>query len=708
MNYPSKRFARQGGSPYANEGKIRGANGIPPHQIYYPIQTDKYMAASTEVNKTLQPVHEDDATLEAEKGERVVMPNQGMPTLFNIGGKRHSEGGTPLNLPAHSFIFSRDKSMKISDPDILAQFNVAAKKSGVTPADIAKKYDINKFRKILADKDSDPLQRETAEAMIASYTDKLAKLSLVQESHKGFPNGVPSLAIPYMEKNGLSPEHLFQQQSQDDENEEQPSEEQARYGMNVIPEMYRNHYQLFGGAAPMFKKGGQAPTPVDNKGQIKIQYAGPITKEGYNRDEEFSKEKKTGGENKRRVKVIAPESNTFQSGGQPPKGIPTYDAAEQAILKQIFPDITLPEDVVEAKQATNKDKTYGRFNKDAADKNWSWYGKKIDWNNPVEVGAAQKAYNNRIHKKLVDAGYPADFANQMVSRVGFIPEKGKPNSLDNLAGKYTETRTDAEVAKAAKAAAAATVDAKKSQKPGAILTNTVVGRNEQTPADFWLQDIVKTVGAAGDMERIKKYMPWQGSYNPYLATPTFYDPTRELAANAEQSNIAATATGMFSGPQALAARLSGIQGQGAANAANILGKYNNLNVGVANQFENINTGIENQAGMNKADAATRLYDKTVLTNQNFDNAKAMARQNLRGSFIDAITNRAQTQALNTIFPQYHVNPLTGGTEYFTSKGKKITPEASENDALFSKIEDSVRRFPGTTAEDWAKIYTKGS
>ena len=52
----------------------------------------------------------------------------------------------------------------------------------------------------------------------------------------------------------------------------------------------------------------------------------------------------------------------------------------------------------------------------------------------------------------------------------------------------------------------------------------------QMGPEWWLQDVIKTAGAAGDMARVKKRLPWAPKLNPVLMDPTFYDPTRELAA----------------------------------------------------------------------------------------------------------------------------------------------------------------------------------
>ena len=75
-------------------------------------------------------------------------------------------------------------------------FGKSKKKGGYTPAELAKPYDINKYKAILMDKDSDRLDRENAELMIKNYIMKLGALAIAQESKKGFPQGIPEMARP--------------------------------------------------------------------------------------------------------------------------------------------------------------------------------------------------------------------------------------------------------------------------------------------------------------------------------------------------------------------------------------------------------------------------------------------------------------------------------------------------------------------------------
>jgi hypothetical protein len=234
---------------------LYGTNGNRQFTLPNQVMSQKFAQQPTEVRSTLQPVPREEANLEAERGETAVVNVDGMPAHFKIGGKRHSQGGTPLNLPDNSFIFSDTAKMKIKDPNILAQFGMSIKEGGYTPADIAKKYDINAFRKILADANTEDVERKTAEMMISNYNDKLAKLSLAQESMKGFPQGVPVIAMPYIIANEVDPSTYLPTQGQ----QEQPDADtgEARYGGNMVAQFdTKAHGGMHFAGYPYYQNGG--------------------------------------------------------------------------------------------------------------------------------------------------------------------------------------------------------------------------------------------------------------------------------------------------------------------------------------------------------------------------------------------------------------------------------------------------------------------
>jgi hypothetical protein len=147
---------------------------------------------------TISAVPRDEANIEAERGETVVgdLDADGNLEHAKIGGKRHYEGGTPLSVPDGSFIFSDTSALKIKNKELLKNiFGISSSKS-VTPAHVAKKYELNKYKDMLEDPTVDPMTKKTAQMMIDNNLKKLGQLALIQEGMKGFPDGIPDIAMP--------------------------------------------------------------------------------------------------------------------------------------------------------------------------------------------------------------------------------------------------------------------------------------------------------------------------------------------------------------------------------------------------------------------------------------------------------------------------------------------------------------------------------
>jgi hypothetical protein len=183
---------KMSGGPSNNYGGQSSAYGLETNNYVQFDPTMSYHNPFT-LKDTLQPVPRETAMLEAERGEQVLadFDGDGQNEKMEVGGNRHSEGGTPLNLPNNSFIFSDTAKMRIKDPEVLQMFG---KTKPMTPADIAKQYDINQQKAILDDPHTDNLQKKTAQLMIDNYQKKLGQLAFVQEAKKGFPQSIPDVA----------------------------------------------------------------------------------------------------------------------------------------------------------------------------------------------------------------------------------------------------------------------------------------------------------------------------------------------------------------------------------------------------------------------------------------------------------------------------------------------------------------------------------
>jgi hypothetical protein len=781
------------------------------------------------VKKTLQPVARKDANLEAEKGETVIgnIDGSDMPSLFKIGGERHVNGGTPLNLPDDSFIFSDTKSMMIKDPQILKMFGKSPRKGGYTPADLSKSYDINKYRKILQDKNSDAIDKRTAEMMIKNFVIKLGALALAQESQKGFPQGIPALSKPYMETNGITEEDLIppppqpapdpqqqmaQQQmpapqtmpdgspiaqpqtmEQDMAQMQQPTpnqmmqwggvrmlkraqegmqQQQAQQQQDPMQQMMQQVSQaLQQGAAPeeVAAQLIQNQVPPDQVAQIFVQLGMPEEQvqelvSGVMQQMQGGQEQQMASQQQQPIseeEMMAMQQQDPQQMQQAPMAaygmeMGGYNMPDYMAYGGYFQDggrVLTPEELeIRRKNAINIRKEKGtacppgyvKLSDGTCAKGTISEGKAVESSLGTAkpgTGAPNDAWGKTICDQLSKgvtaealaaqghgtvAGLKARFADciktgEEVIKTGkedvdflqleelpvetpcpCVDDKGvamkNADGTPMLAKKdasgnclpCTESIETCECTKAdgTKFDPGKNTDGtcKDCDTPGIEPTPTPT----PTPAKWWLQDTVNTMGAFGDLARVKKQMPWEARVDLEEPRPVFLDPTRELAAQSEQANIASQASGQFAGAQAQGARLSAIQGQGAESAANTLSRINNANVGIANQFEGQQVGIRNQENMLNQQMANRVFDKNVIANQQFANAKAAGRGNLRQSYNTGVTNKWKTDALNQMYPNYQTDPSVGGRVAYTPTDKTLDKSAEEQTA--QEFADSISGY----------------
>lgn len=201
---------------------------------------------ATEVRGTVER-DDKNPNIEAEGGETILDPNvNGLPAHFNINGPSHAEGGVPMRATEDSFIFSKFLKM----PKDLAEYFGFANKKGKSKtskysfADAAKKHGsvINKAREVMADPRSTKTDIDTAELNIKNAIDKLGQISLAQEASKGYEDGVPALAMPYLMRVGADPNALFPMAG-NEQMEQAPDDEMAEAPM-----------AMFGGAKRRLKR----------------------------------------------------------------------------------------------------------------------------------------------------------------------------------------------------------------------------------------------------------------------------------------------------------------------------------------------------------------------------------------------------------------------------------------------------------------------
>jgi hypothetical protein len=148
----------------------------------------------------------DSATIEAEKGE-LVKDSTG---LYKIGGKKHSKGGTKLNVEEGAYVFSD----YISVPKVLKEaldFDSSSekKKDNTVAKLLARKVDAkdyNRLNKILQDSENgkyvDPFEYNTAVNRLPAYDNYISKAALAGELSKAMQNKpyqIPEIGIPALE-----------------------------------------------------------------------------------------------------------------------------------------------------------------------------------------------------------------------------------------------------------------------------------------------------------------------------------------------------------------------------------------------------------------------------------------------------------------------------------------------------------------------------
>jgi hypothetical protein len=150
-----------------------------------------YKQMSSEgINTTIKPIDKDKANIEAEKDEVLLTFKPTGLALHNIKGKLHSKGGTPLNVPDGSFIFSNDKDMSLSKEEIETFKLGSYQKGGLiknTPASVLKRaVDLKHNNRMIdtLENSKNSAEKTTAMKMLEKYQKTIGNIAALQEIRK--------------------------------------------------------------------------------------------------------------------------------------------------------------------------------------------------------------------------------------------------------------------------------------------------------------------------------------------------------------------------------------------------------------------------------------------------------------------------------------------------------------------------------------------
>ena len=673
------------------------------------------------INRTLKPTTKENATLEAEVGETIVtnLSGDGIPEFYKISGKRHYKGGTPLNVPENSFIFSRDKSMKIDDPELLKMFGKSGKsKKSYTPAELSTSYDLNKYKEILADPSSSKRDRETAEQMIKNYNLKLGALALVQESIKGFDNGIPNIAMPYLQSVGIDPAQLVNPQMA-------PTPEQmqtAMYGKEVKSKSSSMPAFKQGGELRKYQKAGEpkgkkyvrydidgeiiylpadasdediandnvktiSPKDIklgdiitydDEEGNSVTQKVNKINIEGFtgNIGDYVTDNELTGD----RAESYARLADKLQNDKELRTKLVTQykDQIKNAVTKR--PDILSEADIQKAAGMSEQDiidtilkaekqflileekgVDYKKEDKD------SWQGFGVGFTG--EKGYRHPAaYINAAKEAGVD---PLSNIEALVFQTGMNSIRALQKADDpSVAGFSTAalgyedkmSPEDGLVGGMTSKEYALLADPKYNfdladiEEPDEEPEAELPAQEDPERLPWHTQDLINLRGAQEDLYSINKYRP----YRPGIGfdTPEFAGVDFRGAAGTLASGMAGAANqlGQFAGPQAFNARMADIQAKGAEGVAKLREQEYATNQGMLNQFNTNVAQMRNANAVRQAQTDKTFFDENAIANQQFDNSRRMAKANIRNAMIQGLTNVEKTGLYNEMYDDFNIVP----------------------------------------------------
>ena len=618
------------------------------------------------INRTLKPVPREEANLEAELGETVVtnLQNEGIPEFYKIGGKRHYNGGTPLNLPESSFIFSRDNKMKISDPAALNVFGKSGKKA-YTPAELSKQYDLNKYREILANPFSDKMQIETAEMMIQNYNLKLGALALAQESTKGFDGGIPAISMGYLQELGIDPSSLAGMEEQQGQMQP-PQMPTGKYGMEMFKgggQKRLKKYQTEGqvtydgtGRVPGSYQSGEAPYTYDQRFQ----------KAGYDRLNHLFKgygldpldESIIGNED-----MFMPAVNRlhkYEIENRPNMVIETMLRDPNNKLYNTLATLKDPDgnSYERSKEGVAKAKADGMLTNDQLldsydDQQWYYRGMET---------AVQDMSREEYDKFMAE--HEGEFMTGKDGHQYLYDEENKRY----LRYQPYERRIE------------------KTPDPDPVVNTDKKLQEYKQNIPFLMSNPDRAdIGlAAYDLLSLKKYDPMRPANIDYRENVDFADYKQARAnVNSQVAGIARNAAAMGN-PQAYAATMGAIQGNAMSNLGELQAQEFNTNVGISNARNARVAQGKMAADQANAASAKQYFDETNIANQQFDNSKRALRRNLADAYRQGFDNRANLYATNMMSDNYHYDPRTHQFKFrpgYTPKAEKTPTMASTYDEL---------------------------
>lgn len=662
----------------------------------------------------LSKVKRSEANAELEGGETVFgdITGSGSMQHAKVVGKSHAQGGVPLKLPQGSFVFSDSKELLITDPEVLKYFGMADNKGkGYTPAQIASKFELNKFEEISNDISNNVTSRRTADRMLEKNLKNLFSLAAYQERIK-----LESAPKPKKVKVKL-PEFELGGPNDIDPGDEVWTAEQFNSFINkdvfkfdldkpiefVVPstQAARSTTDL-----DVLPAGDPRIIGIDSNAVKELdQPEGPTTVA---------------------VKADAPARKT-------PKV--RYNLSDDNTI--ILADDEKPSDFwaeLEGRNANDVISRAGDIPDDArigkdANGNFVAVDSKGNLVGTIQLEGQELANDSAKTYQGRHTLSPAALEGRAAADAYAAEQKQK---------KATPTQTATSTQTAAPAQTTTPVREKAAHvevKPRGLDLDTGLPKHELRKTEF--EDVEAPVTPETSKPDVASNAPWWAQDMISLAGALTdgvnrYDPALEQVPIETLRTRRVSADGRIAARQAAGESAMDVventaDGQVArANAANISGQIADGASQDQAQVDSINASIENSTNAQNAQIINqgrtvnaRLRDdyrtKMATTLQNTDNAQRELKQRRLRSLLNGMTNADNTQMINDMHPNMSINPLTGKIEM--TEGRDIddptfngtsTSEQLQKGFLEAYEKGIASGMSEETARKFAEIATKGT
>jgi hypothetical protein len=699
------------------------------------------------------------------------LTNDGQFGLYNITGPRHSAGGVPMFLPEQSFIYSDTEKMKFTK-DELADFGINTKKKmspaklskkyelndyyahlespyadkiqAVTSELMLKKNMMNLSKVAFGQESKKKFEEGVPLAahpyLVQQGIDPLeftAKMEAITREEAQM-RMIASLPPEQQEQMMMLQQMMAQVDQQEGAPQEQmPQQAMARYGAEMLPQAQNGSFDVFG----LPENDIQGANILDFEKLLNEVTPNILNEETQNELIQQLKDVYEFNGQDALDKILASIKETYSPGttgeeneeeeiakkDPPTKKKPKNVAYDQSLQDRYTKDwgITFPVDGIGSStysdiQGYQDNGLYGGASEnlegwkeananypgmDALIASLPEYGKKKNpevekyqkWFNEVSIPeqvAAMRAERIRVGKEFTDED-EAKAIESLIKDYGF--KKGTGTGYDGKMGTWTSSRRPFSFADKE-------IPEKTEETPRGDLTQIIPEEYTPPKAEWWKQDQnnLTALGLVDD----NLYLPFQPDVQRTTLSPTFDDWRGAVNANNASAGTIANALGAVGGPQAVAN--SNIQGQNLAANAAAIGRTNTANVGIANQFEAMQGQMDAQFNQLDANRNVKQYDdtqKVLQASDNFKNWKIGENAKLQNA---ALTNRANTFNLNTLYDNYAIDPRTGGMVGFTNPNamKKVGPKPDRQKAFLDAYTDLKNNLgkDQKVDEDMIKLY----